>query len=172
VSGSREAADEAVRSELPEIPNAAPRRTWLAQQPVFIGVARLLRGDPLDEAVDLRDREARHTDVEVEVLGDQALKLAGKDLLVPSGVERELVVGKHVGPLLGGAHCLNASAGNGVESQVRGGGHTPVAGENHVGLVDQHGVREPEPPDGVGNLSDLPLGMRSRVSRVRLKSRG
>lgn len=61
----RVAADEAMLSELPEIPRTAPARTIRRRQGVILGRPGLLGPKPVDEAVDLRDGEAGHADVEV-----------------------------------------------------------------------------------------------------------
>ena len=53
-----------------------------------------------------RQAEAGELDVELEI--DQTLQLDREDLPVPAGVERELVVGKHVGAALGGAQVRQA----------------------------------------------------------------
>ena len=111
VGVERVAADQPVRPELPDIARPAARRPGLGQ-PVVLGIAGLLRRQPLDQAVDLRDREAGHADVEAEIVGEERLQLFGEQVLVPAGVQRQLVVGEHVGPLLGRGHGLDADAGH------------------------------------------------------------
>ena len=58
--------------------------------------------------VDLADREAGELDVVLRL--DQALQLDREQFLVPAGVQRELVVGEDVGPLLGLGEMREAQA--------------------------------------------------------------
>ena len=53
----------------------------------------------VEHEVDLGEAEAGQLDIELEV--DQRLQLDREDLLVPAGVERQLVVGEHIGAALG-----------------------------------------------------------------------
>jgi hypothetical protein len=103
------AADQAMGPKLPDVADPAAGRHVRRRQ-VLLGRAGLLRCEPLDEAVDLGDRKAGDADVEVEIDRKERLQLLRQDLLVPAGVEGELVIGDHVGPLLLGRHRLEPHA--------------------------------------------------------------
>ena len=46
---------------------------------------------------------------------------------------------------------------------------TPMAGKNHIGVVDEHRVQKADVPYARRDLPDLLSGMRSRVPGVRPK---
>ena len=94
------ATDQPVRPELPDVAPADPGGGGLRES-VVGRVIRLLGGDGRQEGVDLRNREARDAEVEVEVRGQQRPQLRGEQVLVPAGVERQFVVGEDIGALLG-----------------------------------------------------------------------
>ena len=167
----RVAADQPVRPELPDIARPAARRPGLGQ-PVVLGIAGLLRRQPLDQAVDLRDREAGDADVEAEIVGEERLQLLGQQVLVPAGVQRQLVVGEHIGPLLGRRHGLDADAGHRRHAEELRRLDPAMAGEDGVLGVDQHRVGEAEGPDALGDLADLLLRVGAGVARPGLQSGG
>jgi len=97
------------------------------------------------------------------------LKLNGEDLLVPPGIERELVVGKDVGAPLGRGEMRQRERGNGLplEQLCR---FYPAMSRDDLAIVrDQYRVSEPEPLDGRCDLLDLLFGMRARVTRIWLE---
>jgi len=164
---SRVTAKQTVAPGAPEITLARSRRAAgecdCIVRPVGtvgISLARLLDGE-----VDLRQAEPSQLDIEVE--GDQRLQLDCKDLLVPACIERELIVGQHVGAPLGfgemgksdGRHCLPAK-------QLRR--FDPSVTRHDLAVVrNEHGVCEPEPLDRGSDPPDLLFGMGARVARVR-----
>ena len=160
-----------MRPELPDIARPAARRaSSSAGNAVVRGIARLLRGQPFDQAVDLRDREAG--DARCRSRGrssSSALQLLGQQLLVPAGIERQLVVGEHVGALLRRASCFEANAGHFCHAEQLRRLDPAVAGEDRVLAVDQDRVGEAELLDAVGDLPDLLPGMGSRVALVRFQ---
>ena len=74
----------------------ADRRDRILRRIAAIGIG--LAGF-IEHEVDLGQAEPGHLDIELQV--DQRLQLDREDLLVPPGIERELVVGEHVGAPLG-----------------------------------------------------------------------
>ena len=98
---ARVAAQQAMAAEPPEIAVARDRRAGCEGNCIVrpIGTVGIRLARLVDDEVDLGQAEAGQLDVEVEV--DQRLQLDREDLLVPAGIERELVVGEHVGPPLG-----------------------------------------------------------------------
>ena len=63
-----------MRTQLPDVARPAAGFSIILRQPVLFRVAGLLRLQPIDQAVDLGDREACQADVEVEIDGQQLLQ--------------------------------------------------------------------------------------------------
>jgi hypothetical protein len=158
----RAAADQPMRTKLPKVADAAAHRSR-GRDHVLFGRSRVLRLEPFDEAVDLGDRETGDADIEVEIKGEQILKLPRQDLFVPASVERELIVGDDVGALLGGAHRLDAQAGHPREAEYLGGFDAAVAGKNGVVGIDEDGVREAKALDRRCDLANLLFRVSARV---------
>ena len=105
------ATDQPVRPELPDLAPVDPGGGGVREG--LVGrVVRLLGGDGRQEGVDLRNREARDGDVEVEVRGQQHPQFSGEPVLVPVGIERQFVVGDDIGALLGLAQVLDLQTGH------------------------------------------------------------
>jgi hypothetical protein len=51
---------------------------------VVFGIARLLRSEAIDQAVDFRNRKTSYADVKVQIDFEQALELFGEQLLIPA----------------------------------------------------------------------------------------
>ena len=108
----RIAADQPVRAELPNVARLTARRPSADLGHAVVGrIARLLWCLTLNQAVDLGDREAGDLDVEAEVMPRKLAELERQKFLVPAGVERKLVVGDDIGPLLLGAHAFDGTHG-------------------------------------------------------------
>lgn len=89
MGGSRQriATDQPVRAKQPDIARPADRASrGLRRRKVIGGIARLLRLQPVDQAVDLGDREADHPEIEAEIGldGHEARELGGEHFLVPA----------------------------------------------------------------------------------------
>ncbi len=102
-------------------------------------------------------------DIEVQVELSELLEFLCQQLLVPAGIERELVVGDHIGPLLRRASCVSIRRQGTVSTQELRSRNPAMTGEDHVLAVDQDRVGEAKAADAVGDLSDLFFRMRSRV---------
>lgn len=61
-------------AQLPDVARTAAGLRAIGRQPVLFRVAGLLRLQPVDQAVELGDREACQADVEVEINGPQLLQ--------------------------------------------------------------------------------------------------
>lgn len=87
----RVAADKPVRPETIDVARpATPQCRRAIGQDFFCGIARLLRRQALDQAVDLGDREAGDVERKAEIGLVELLELEGQKLLVPARVQREL----------------------------------------------------------------------------------
>ena len=162
----RVAADKPVRPEPPDISRpTARRRSVRLGEPIICRIALFLGRKALDQLVDLSDRKARDADVEAEVSVHQLLQLEGEQLLVPAGVEGELIVGQHIGPLLGRRQMADAKAGRRRHAEFARRLGAAVPGENAIVAVDQHRVGEAEAADAFGDLADLFARMNSCVAR-------
>lgn len=158
-------AHQPVGAQLPDIAQADSARRLVRKNVVF-GIAGLLRDQSLDQTVDLGHLEADHPDVKADVLRrKQTLQLLGKQLIIPPGVQCQLVIGNDIGPLFRFGHVLDANAGDRVHSQGLGSLDPPMPGKDGVGLIDQHRIGEAEGPDRLRNLLQLLFRMGSSVAR-------
>ena len=158
--------DQPVRPELPDLAPVDPGGGGV-REGVVGRVIRLLGGDGRQEGVNLRNREARDGDVEVEVRGQQCPQFSGEQVLVPVGIECQFVVGEDIGALLGLAQVLDLQTGDGGQAEECRRGHAAVAGQDRPRLVDQHRRGEAELLDAGGDLSDLLRGMRAGIAGPR-----
>ena len=94
------------------------------------------------------------------------LQLDRQDLAVPAGVERELVVGQHIGASLLGAEMRQPQRRHGRNAEFLGCHHPAVAGDDLALVADQHRVGEAEALDAVGDLTDLLPRMAPRIARI------
>ena len=164
------ATDQPVRPELPDLARVDPG--WGGVREDLVGrIIRLLGSDGRQEVVDLRNREARDADVEVEVRGHQCPQFSGEQVLVPAGIECQFVVGEDIGALLGLAQVLDLQTGHRGQAQLGGRSHAAVAGQDRARLVDQHRHGEAELPDTGGDLPDLLRGMRAGIAGPRGEGR-
>ena len=105
--------------------------------------------------------------VELEV--DQSFELDGQDFLIPTRIERELVVGEHVSAPLGVGEMRQRDGRDRFPAQQLRRLDAAVTGDDLAVTRDQHRVGEPEPLDRRGDLPNLLFGMRARVARIRLE---
>ena len=159
-----------MRPELPDLAPVDPGGGGVRED--LVGrVVRLLGGDGRQEGVDLRNREARDADVEVEVRGHQCPQFSGEQVLVPVGIERQFVVGEDIGALLGLAQVGELQTGHRRQIEEGRRGHAAVAGQDRARLVDQHRRGEAELPDTGGDLADLLRGMGAGIAGPRGEGR-
>ena len=145
---------------------AAALTLALSMNPIANGVSRLFWGQAFDQAVHLRDLEADHPEVKADVVGgEETLQLLGQYLLIPAGVQGELVVSDNIGPFLSLGHVLDPETGHRLHPNALCGLDPTVSGEDRAGLVNQDGVGESERSDGVRDLAELFLRVGSRVLR-------
>jgi hypothetical protein len=92
------------------------RRRGVLHHDIISRIIRLFRVQAVNQAVDLGNREPRDLQAEVEIEVLQSLKLLRQQILVPAGIERQLVVGQHIGAFLVGRHVLQPDAGHAVQA--------------------------------------------------------
>ena len=138
------AADQPVTAEQPEVAHVGDGRLAHRRDEVLgrlcavrVGVPRGIQGH-----VDLSQAEAGEFDLEVEI--DQRLQLDGEQLLVPAGVERQLVVGEHIGPPLRLGEVGKPKRRHPFHADQLGGGYAPMTGDDFAVIGDQHRVDEAE----------------------------
>ena len=93
-------------------------------------------------------------------------KFEREHLEIPASVERQLVVGEHIGAALRRREVRQDDARHLVEAEQMRSEHPAVAGDNAVLFVDQHRVGEAKFADRGGDLRDLLVAVRARVSGV------
>ena len=121
------------------------------------------------QLLQLEFAEAGQPEVDAQAL--QLAQLERQQLLVPAGIQRQLVVGDDVGsPLRLGPAGRDHHRDLG-EPQPLGRQHAPVAGDDRSGLVDQDRHRPSPLPDRGRDLGDLLVGMGPGVARVRHQGR-
>ena len=84
------------------------------------------------QQIDLGEAEPGQLDIELQV--DEGLELDGQHLLVPTGIERELVVGEHVCPPLGLGEVRERIVGTFSTEQL--GGLDPAMAGNDFALIE------------------------------------
>lgn len=118
----------------------------------------------VDHDVDLGRRETR--DLDVEIKGDEALKLDCQQLLVPASIERELVVDEHIGAPLSRIEMSEAHSRDVLQADQLCSLDSAVTGDDLAILADQYRVGKSEPPDAVCDLPDLLLGMGAGIAPI------
>ena len=96
----------------------------------------------------------------------QRLQLEAEHFLVPARVFRDLVVRDDERALLRWAEIVQHDDRNLIEAQLLRRRQPTMASDDHAVRTDQDGVCEPELADGIGDLRDLPGGVRPRIARV------
>lgn len=132
-----------------------------------VEAGRICPSPLLDGEINLRKRKAGQRYIETDV--DERLQLDGKRLGVPPSVLGELVVGEHIGTPLVGTQVRQFQRRDFQKAQALGGQDTAVAGDDLAVVTDEDRIGETEPLDAVGDLLDLPPGVRSRVAGVRFE---
>lgn len=164
-------ANEPVRSDLPNIPEARYRRANNVRHCISRIRLRRFVIKAADQHVDLGHLETGDGQIEVEIRIEQVLQLDGQDLRVPSSFLCQLVVGENVGSPLCLAHVLEAYHGHGLKSQGLGCRNATVTGDDDAVLVDEDGIVKAERPDADGDLGALLITMGAGVSAIGSKAR-
>src|SRR5690606_5472911 len=118
-----------------------------------------------ENEIDLSQTEPGEFDVELKI--DQRLQLDGEDLLVPAGIQRELVVRENIGPPLCFGEMRQGQRGHALHAEKLGRLDSSVACDDLAITRDEHGIGEAEALDRGCDLLELFSGMGSRVARVR-----
>jgi hypothetical protein len=122
------------------------------------------------ERQDLQLAEAGERQIEAEAA--EITEFQSEQILVPAGVQRELVVGNDVCPLLRLAQTGKLDDRYGCHPELPCRQQPPVAGYDAVLAVDQDRVGEAELADRRGNLRDLRVRVRPGILSERDQSRG
>jgi hypothetical protein len=149
-------------AELPDVTALGERLGRRLGHRLGIGEPGLQRGLG-EQLLDLAVEEAGEVEVEAGLL--QFAQLKGEQRVVPTGVQRQLVVGDHIGALLQLAPAARHAHRHFLEPQPLSGQHAGVAGDDLAAFVDQHRDRPAELRDRRGDLRDLLGRVRARVAR-------
>jgi hypothetical protein len=95
------------------------------------------------------------------------LQLKTEQSAIPAGIFGEPIICNQVSPNLGLAHSRQAHGRDLIKADDFGGFDATVAGNDAVSVIDQDRVGETKPPDGIGDLGNLLLGVGSGVGRAR-----
>ena len=121
----------------------------------------LARQQPLQLAL----AEADQPEVEAELR--EIGQLEPQQRLVPAGVQRQLVVGQHIGALLRLAHVRELDHRHPLQPELACRQHPAVPGDDAARAVDQHRVRPAELADAGRDLRHLGIGVGARVAGIR-----
>jgi hypothetical protein len=130
-------------------------------------VAPLGRVLVLDQTVEFGDREAGVFDLELGIEKLKLLKFGGEDFLIPSRIERQLVVGNHIGAHLRRRHVHKPPARHRLHLEELGRLQPSMTGENVVVSVDQDRIGETVLADARGDLAALLARVRTGVPGIR-----
>jgi len=142
--------------EEPEVSNSRDRRRRNVRLRDVIGL--IARSAPLPEfeqRVDLRGLEASERKVEFDVEFGDVLQLERHELLVPTGVFGQLVVGNAVGAYLCLGHLAEANRWHLLYAKQLCSLDPPVSCYHAAVAIEEDRIVEPELANTVGNLPDL-----------------
>ena len=165
------AAQQAMRTHEPQVARPRDRMARRGGQDVGV-VVRLVR----IARRRLRLIERRHQmlelalveagEREIEALAVQRMQLRCQQLLVPAGIERELVVGDHVGAALRLGQMIEHHDRHGIEPETARRLEATVPGDHRAVARDQHRIGPAEFDDAGGDLRHLLIRVRARVARI------
>ncbi|CAM3827112.1 hypothetical protein CADE109221_11800 [Castellaniella denitrificans] len=161
------AAHDAVAAQRPDVAWAAHRNVGLRRCGIGVGGARGRSIQFSQQHLDLIVGETSQAQVVVHVR--QIPQLGGEHRLVPARVQRQLVIGDHVGAFLGVCQVAQAQARHFGHAQPGGGQDAAVARNDAALGVNQDRVRETELPDRRHDLGHLRIAVRAAVARIRDK---
>ena len=121
----------------------------------------------VEHHVHLGERKAGQLQIEIKV--DQTLQLDRQELPIPARIKGELVVRNHVGAPFCFSEVRQPQRRNCGLSKEPDSLHAAVAGNDLVGVADQHRVVKPEPFYASGDLLDLLSGMSAGVAWIRVQ---
>ncbi len=120
-------------------------------------VSRLIHDD-----IDLGHGKAGQLDLDMNV--EKALELNSQKLLVPAGIQRELIVSEDVSSPLRRVQMGEAQGRNRLHFEKLRRLNTAVTGDDFALIGDEHGVIETESLDRRSDLFDLRLAVTPGVS--------
>jgi hypothetical protein len=123
----------------------------------------------VENRIDLLRRESEDRNIKVE--RDQSLQLGREYLLVPAGVQGQLVVGQHICATLGWGEMGQAHNRHLVDAGQPCPLDPAMAGDDFVVVAYQYGIGEAEALDAVADLTNLRVGVRAGIAPRCCRSR-
>ena len=149
-------------TQQPQIARLRDRLLRQRRRLVVLGQALLAaRQQPLQLALAKADQP------EVEAELGEVRQLEPQQLLVPARVQRQLVVGKHIRPLLRLAHVRKLDHRHLLQPELSRGHDPAVPGDDAALTIDQYRVRPAELPDARCDLRHLGIAMGARIAGIR-----
>ena len=96
----------------------------------------------------------------------QLCQFEGQQFLVPARIQRQAVVGDHIGTLLCGAQVAQFNDRDFGQFQLPGSGQPSMPGDDAVVAVHQDRIRPAKLHDAGRDLGDLRRRMRARIARI------
>ena len=121
----------------------------------------LARQQPLQ----LARAEADQPEVEPQLR--EVGQLEPQQVLVPAGIQRQLVVRQHIRALLCLAHMRELDHRHPLEPELPCRQHPAMPGDDAACAIDQHRVGPAELPDAGRDLRHLGIGVGAGIARVR-----
>jgi len=118
----------------------------------------------LQDQIDLADVEPGQRDVEADV--EETLELEREKVAIPTGFERQLIVGDDERPHLVVAQVLEPDRRHVGNAEELRRADPAMAGDDAVRLINEDGIREPAALDRAGDLLQLLLGVRAGVALI------
>jgi hypothetical protein len=163
---SRVAAEQAMRSQHPQIAQTTDGRTSPILRRFILRPAgetgrltRLVKDEVNDGSF-----ESSEFDREIEV--NQSLQFDGQKLPIPSGHLGKPVIGQNIGSLFGVAEMGQLHCGHALNAKQLCGLDPAMPGNDLLLIVNENRIVEAESLDAVRNLADLLLGVRPRIACV------
>jgi len=164
------AADQAVAADLPDITLAADRRPSRDLNDSICGILTVRRNRQLaNKQINFGQIKAGHRYVEFDFELSEILQLKTEQSAIPAGIFGEPIIGNHISANLSLAHGRQSHGRDLIQADGFGGFDAAVASNDAVSVIDQDRVSKTEPPDGIGDLDNLLLGVGTGISRAGLQ---
>jgi hypothetical protein len=115
----------------------------------------------------LQLRFCKAEEIHLERFLDERLQFLPENVLVPRGIQSNLIVGNAVSTLLRLRQVLEHDHGNFVQSTLLSSEETRMPGNDLPVRVDEDGIGESELVNARSNLCNLRVGVRSSIALVR-----
>ena len=142
-------------------------RRAILRNDIIIGIAVPIRWRLLgDEAIDFNRLEAKQIN-DLGLLDSDCFDVGSQQLIVPGGIDGELVVSDHHRVLFGVGQPDDLPAWVRAEANRPGDLSSRMAGEDRIVFVDEGRAGRPEAPHVIGQDAQLFLRVAARVVRPR-----